>query len=108
MLRVVWAKFKDRGLSVLAAWLIFAGIHQTFSGITFPLSGWILKGLNALIRQSLRDQLPLRNNYLGIPWQYHAGIVAQGAIIAVVGMFFGLWVNRRTRPLVFEQQSPRQ
>ena len=102
LLRIGWNEFERHWCPVLAAVVMYTGIQQILSEIRYPITGLILSGLNAVIRQGFRDSLPLTNYYAGVPWQYRAKIVAGDVIGLVLGMFIGLWANarnqRRTTP----------
>jgi hypothetical protein len=91
-----WIHAKDYGPGVLAAALIFAGISQILGALQYPLNNYAVQFVNLMLRQAFRDVMPLAERG-AIPWIFHAKIVAEGVIIAVVGMFIGLWVHARSR-----------
>ena len=93
LLRAGWMLGKEHALAVMAAALMYGGIHQIISALKYPLTDLMLKVVNAILRRGLRDVLP--NYYGGIPWQYHAKVVAVGVIVLIVGIFIGLWVHAK-------------
>ena len=97
LLRAGWIHVKQNVLAVMAAAVMYVGLHQVFGGLRYPLADLTMQLVNVIFMKAVRDHLPLPNGYRGIPWQYHAKIVAEGVILAVVGMFIGLWANARNQ-----------
>ncbi len=96
LLRTGWTRAKEYVPAVLAAALMYAGIYQILEALQYPLSNYIVKLVNLLLRQAFRDVMPLPERG-AIPWIFHAKMVATGVIVTVVGMFIGLWVHARSR-----------
>jgi hypothetical protein len=95
LLRAGRLHLKEYLPEVMAAALMYGGIHQVISALKYPLTDLTLKVANAILLKALRDTLPLPDYYGGIPWQYHAKVVAIGFIMVIVGMFVALWVDAR-------------
>ena len=96
-LRTGWIHVKTYTPAVIAAALMYGGLHQIISVLKYLLTRVILQGINALIRQSFRDIMPLPNNYHGAPWQFDAKVAGIGIIVAGLGMFIGFWAQARSR-----------
>jgi hypothetical protein len=96
LLRNGWIQMKEYAPAVMAAALMYGGIHQILSAFQYPLSNYAVKLINLILRQTFREPMPLAE-FGAIPWLFHAKIIAEGVIIAVVGMFIGLWVNARSQ-----------
>jgi hypothetical protein len=95
LLRNGWIQVKDYAPPVMAAAMMYGGIHQILSALQYPLSNYAVKLINLILRHTFRGPMPLAE-FGAIPWLFHAKIVAEGVIIAVVGMFIGLWVQARS------------
>jgi hypothetical protein len=93
-LRIAWGSFKEYGAAVVAAGLLFAGIKQLLGALDYMLPDFVIEFINFIIRTGFRDRM-LLGHYGGIPWQFHALIIAEGTISIVLGIFVGLWVNAR-------------
>ncbi len=96
LLRNGWIRVKEYAPPVVAAALMYGGIHQILSALQYPLSNYAVKLINLILRQAFRDVMPLAA-FGDIPWLYLAKTVAVGVIIAVVGMLIGLWVQSRSQ-----------
>ncbi len=96
LLRAGWVRVKEFLLAVMAAALMYGGLHQILGVLKYILSGLALGIINAGIRNNFHDSLTLSNPYTGIPWQYQARVAAVGATVMVVGMFLGLWAHARS------------
>jgi hypothetical protein len=96
LLRAGWTHLKEYAPPVMAAALMYGGIHQILSAFQYPLSNYAVKLINLILRQAFRDVMPLAG-FGAIPWLFYAKVVAEGVIIAVVGMFIGLWVQARSQ-----------
>jgi len=97
LLRAGWTQVKEYAPAVMAAALMYGGIREIFEGILYVIANLTMKGLNAVFLRAFRDVLPLPNQFAGVPWQFHAKLAAEGVIVAVLGMFLGLWVNARAQ-----------
>jgi hypothetical protein len=89
-----WIRAKTHAPGVVAAALMYGGIHQILSAIQYPLSNYVVKLVNLILRQAFRNMMPL-TEFGTVPWLYHAKNASVGVIVTVVGMFIGLWVNGR-------------
>jgi len=95
LIRKGWTRIKEFAPAVMAAALIYGGIHQTFSVLNQALGIGIMRLINAASEKvSSGHYLP---RYGAIPWPFYAQVAAVGVIIAVVGMFIGLWVQARSQ-----------
>ena len=95
LLRVAWTKGWEHALAVAAALVLYSGIDQILSAMCRPLAGFVISGINAIIRRGFRDAVPLPNYYTGVPWQYHARLVGVGVIVLIAGLLLGLWATAR-------------
>jgi len=110
LFRAGWVHVKQYAPSVMAAGAMYKGLLQIVGGLKYPVTDLTMRVANAIFMRAVRDHLPLPNDYGGVPWQYHASIIAEGVILAVVGTFVGLWVNARSKrqPAPLPKQSPHQ
>jgi len=95
LIRKGWTRVKQFAPAVTAAALMYGGIHQIFSVLKEALGIGIMRLINTAIEKvSPGYYLP---RYGALPWPFYARVAAIGVIIAVVGMFIGLWVQARNR-----------
>jgi hypothetical protein len=98
-LRVVASYVKQYAAAVISALLMYVGIEKMILALSEPITEGILRSINAVIRTGFRDRL-LLPEHGGIPWRFHAMVVATGIAAIVLGIFVGIWVNSR------EQRQP--
>lgn len=96
LLRHGWIHVKDYAPAVVAAALMYGGIHQILSALRYPLTNYVVKLVNLILRQTFRDVMPIEE-FGDIPWNYPGKTAAVGVILAVLGMFIGLWVQARSQ-----------
>ncbi len=95
LIRKGWTRVKEFAPAVMAAALMYGGIHQIFSVLNQALGIVIMRLINAASEKiSSGNYLP---RYGAIPWPFFARVAAVGVIIAVVGTFVGLWVQARNQ-----------
>jgi hypothetical protein len=87
-----WHNARKYLLAILAVAAMRAGLVRVLSDLAYPVTRLVFKSINFIIRRGFPDHLVL-NETFGPPWQYHAKMLAEGIVIFVVGMFFGLWAN---------------
>jgi len=90
-----WRQAKEFLPSVIASCLMFGGLQEIISTLKYPLTGLSVGMINALIRRTFHDVMPLRNNYMFSSWQFEVKQVAIAVIVLILGSFVGLWVNLR-------------
>lgn len=95
LLNGAWTYVKEYAAAVIAAALMYAGIRQIISAVSFPVTDGVLQLVNAIIQRGFRDRMPLPDYYGEIPWLFPVRVAAVGVIAVVVGSFVGLWVNLR-------------
>jgi len=76
--------------------LKYGGICQILSVLRYPLADSIVKLINAIIRRAFRERL-LLGDFGPLPWAFHAKVVAEGVMVALVGMLIGLWALARSQ-----------
>jgi len=64
--------------------------------LRYPLADSIVKLINAIIRRAFRERL-LLGDFGPLPWAFHAKVVAEGVMVALVGMLIGLWALARSQ-----------
>ncbi len=94
--RVAMTYIKEYGPAIIAAALLYGGIHQVISVLTQPIAIGIMHLINAVSRRTFRD-ITLLPEYGGIPWLFFTRVVASGVIVIVVGILVGLWANARSQ-----------
>lgn len=94
LLRSAWHHVKVHVLSLMAAVFMFAGIYQIIDTLQYPLTNLVTVVVNFVILRAFRDIIPL-NEYSDGPWTFHTKQISEGVIVAVVGMFLGLWAQLR-------------
>jgi hypothetical protein len=95
LIRKGWTRVKEFAPAVMAAALMYGGIHQIFSVLNQVLGIGIMRLINTASEQvSSGYYLP---RYGAIPWPFYARVAAIGVIIAVLGTLIGLWVDARSR-----------
>ena len=94
-LQAGWRRAKQFLPSVIAAGLMFGGMHQIISTFKYPLTSVVVSIINALTRKAFRDVMPLNGEYALAPWWFELRQVAIAVIVFVVGSFVGLWINMR-------------
>ena len=95
-LRMAWKHVKEYAGPVIAADLVYAGIHQMNSVLTYPIADGVIWCVNFIIRTGFRDRLVLPI-YGWFPWRYQTKIIVYGFIPIVLGILVGLWVNSRKK-----------
>ena len=95
ILRAGWSRVKVHLPSALSAALMFAGLRQITTVLAYPVAGAAVGLANILLRNGFRDVMPLGNDYVGLPWQFHARLGAEGVFVLAVGLLIGLWLNAR-------------
>ena len=95
LIRAGWVRAKEYGLAVVAAALMYGGVHQFISALSYPLSGLTLQLVNTLLMRAFRDRVPLPNYYPGVPWLFHLRVAAGGMFVLIVGSMVGLWINAK-------------
>ena len=94
--RAGWIKVKGQGLAVVAAVLMYGGLHQMLGALRCPLTGAVLSLINGIIRRGFPTVVPLSNGYIRVPvLLFDIRVFAVGLIVATVGLLVGLWVNIR-------------
>jgi hypothetical protein len=102
---LVWSRFKRSLPAIISAWLLYEGVSFILSTFSYPVTGLAIGLVNALLKRALRDNIPIANYYAmptdnyygGYNWQYRAKDIAMGVIVSVIGIFVGLWANRRNQ-----------
>jgi hypothetical protein len=75
---------------------MYGGIHQIISALKYLFTNGIVQLINVVIQRDFPDHF-LLPDYSGIPWSFHARIIAEGVFVIVVGIFFGLWAKARSQ-----------
>lgn len=91
---------------VIAAALIYSGIHQVVSTLKYRIGSLILRLVNQVIERGFRDRMLLPESW-GAPWQFTAQSLAESVIAIVLGIFLGLWVHSRSQPQA-RKENPRR
>ncbi len=94
LLRIATAYAKEYGAAIIAAALLYGGIHQVISASSQPIAIGIIQLISGIARKAFRD-ITL-SEYVGIPWVFYARVFAIGVIVIVAGLFVGLWANLRS------------
>jgi len=99
MLRVVRIYVKEYAVAVIAAGLIYGGIHEIVSAILipiYPITEAFPRFVDAILKSEFRDLPPLSSNFYE-PWMWTvvSKMLAVGVIAIVVGILVGLWAHSR-------------
>jgi len=105
LVRVGWARIKHQIPAVIAAALVYGGLHQTISTLRWTLAGAVLGLINFIIRTGFRDVFPLENPYSGVPWTFHVRVAAVGVMVMTVGLLVGVWVNAKAGGISSDRHS---
>jgi hypothetical protein len=98
-LGAAWGYVKEYAAAVMAAALMFGGIHQLLSAVKYPISFGVLRFLNAIIRRGFPGHFPLPD-YGGastIPWLFHVRNAAVGIMLIIVGILIAVLANVRNQ-----------
>ena len=95
LLSAARSHLKEYAAAVIAANLIFGGLKGLISVLKYPLTDWLLRAINAIIRQGFRNRMSLPDPYGSFPWWFYVGYAAGGAIVMMLGILVGLWVNSK-------------
>jgi hypothetical protein len=95
-LHVAMDYVKEYAAAIIAAALMYAGIHQVISVFSQPLAMGIIGLINAISRRGFHG-VTLLPEFSGIPWLFFTRVLAIGVIVIVVGILVGLWANSRSQ-----------
>lgn len=94
-----WAYVREYGIAVIAAALIYGGLHQIISAllvVIYPITRGVPPFFDALVHWEFHYLPSLTSSYNNIwMWFLLAKTIAIAVIVITVGVFFGLWAKSR-------------
>lgn len=84
----------ERGPAVLAAALIYGGIHQIISTAQYPFTNLVVLLINPIVERQFHYHLT-PYGWVGLPPAFLVEGLALAIIVIVAGILVGLWADVR-------------